>query len=88
MLRGFFFIFIGEVYGAEVGVKRYDWRIEKEIATDVGRTKNENIVFMQVQSAFPEKNDQIDFVLKGTEFGKFHNSLTELRKKCLQMLGQ
>lgn len=49
---------------------------------------SENIVFMSIFDTKPEKNEKIDFVLKQAEFMKFHKSMSELREKTLQMLGE
>jgi hypothetical protein len=53
---------------AETGAKLYDWRIEKEIQNDSGNANNENIVVMNISDAYPNKVQNIDFMMKGSEF--------------------
>ena len=75
-------------YGKEYGMYTYDWRVEKELANDSGKPQNENLVFIEVKKSLPEKIDRTEFVLKQAEFGKLWESMSELREKALQMLGQ
>ena len=75
-------------YGKEYGVYSYDWRVEKELANDKGKPENGNLVFFEVKKALPEKIDRTDFVLRQKEFSKLWESMSQLREKTLQMLGE
>jgi hypothetical protein len=74
---------LGGALLAETGAKLYDWRIEKEIQNDSGNANNENIVVMNISDALPNKVQNIGFMMKSSEFQKFHSSLTALRAKTL-----
>lgn len=62
--------------------------MEKEIANSSGKVVSENLVFMSILDTLPNKTEKVDFMMKEGEFVKFYNSLSELREKTLQMLGE
>lgn len=78
----------GGAYIEEDGCKNFDWRVEKEIGNSSGKVVNENLVFMTILDTLPNRAEKVDFMIKESEFDKFHKSLSELREKTLQMLGE